>query len=202
MSRPIRRINLQLFAADGAGTGGTPPEGQLDNPQGDQHPTEPQTFDDVLKTNKTWQAEFDRRIAKSLETARVKWQQDMDKALEQTKTEAEKMARMTAEQRAEAERQKREQGLIEREREISKREMRAEALETLASKQLPATLVDLLDYSSAEACTASIEKMSTTWAAAIEAEVNRRLQGNPPKAGTPGQQDTLTPSLRKAMGLP
>ena len=53
-------LNLQLCAQD--------PE-QTEN-KGEETP---QTFDDVLK-DKGYQAEFDRRISKALETAKTKWQ--------------------------------------------------------------------------------------------------------------------------------
>ena len=55
----------------------------------------PLSFDEILG-DKTYQAEFDRRVQKALETARTKWE-----AEEQTKrTEAEKLAKMDAEQKA------------------------------------------------------------------------------------------------------
>ena len=34
------------------------------------------TFDDVLKGNKAYQSEFDKRIAKALETSKAKWEQE------------------------------------------------------------------------------------------------------------------------------
>ena len=65
--RTIRR-----YAEDsGAGQGGGEP-GNGDKPTG----TQTQTFDEMLKGNPAFQAEFDRRMSKGLETAKGKWEQD------------------------------------------------------------------------------------------------------------------------------
>ena len=52
---------------------------------------QPKTFDELLK-DKTYQSEFDKRVAKALETAKGKWESDHQAKLEEAKTEAEKMA--------------------------------------------------------------------------------------------------------------
>lgn len=93
-------MNLQLFAEDGDGTGagegngggsgeGTGGEG------GDNTPS----FDDFLKTGSN-QAEFDRRVQKAVNTAvtnaQEKWQALTDDKL----SEAEKLAKMTKEEKA------------------------------------------------------------------------------------------------------
>ena len=54
---------------------------------------QPKTFDEMLK-DKTYQSEFDKRVAKALETAKGKWESDHQAKLEAAKTEAEKMAAM------------------------------------------------------------------------------------------------------------
>ena len=63
-----------------------------------------QTFDEVL-SNKEYQAEFDRRVQKAIETAKGKWKEIND--IE--KTEAEKLAKMNKEQKLEYEAQKEKQ---------------------------------------------------------------------------------------------
>ena len=60
---------------------------------------ENKNFDDVLK-DKKYQSEFDKRVAKALETAKSKWETDKATELENAKTEAEKLAKMNAEQKA------------------------------------------------------------------------------------------------------
>lgn len=68
------------------------------------------SFDTVLQ-NKEYQAEFDRRVSKALETAKVKWEADTQKRIEVEKKKAE----MTDEQKKSYERQQQEQQLTARE---------------------------------------------------------------------------------------
>ena len=60
---------------------------------------QPKTFDELLK-DKTYQSEFDKPVAKALETAKGKWESDHQAKLEEVKTEAEKMAAMNEKQKA------------------------------------------------------------------------------------------------------
>lgn len=52
-----------------------------------------------------------------------------------------------------------EKKLIEREKAVLKRELRADALDRLKENQYPASLADLLDYTDAESCNASFDKV-------------------------------------------
>ena len=125
--------------------------------------TQELTFDDYLKANPKHQAELDRRITKALNTAKGKWEQEAADKMAAEKSEAEKMARMNAEQKAEHERQKREAELKKREDALSLREMRAEASATLAEKGLPLSLLSALDYSNANG------KETIRWAYELDA---------------------------------
>lgn len=163
---------------DGAGIGGA------DQPQ-EQQQTASERLDAILKNDPALQSEYDRRQTKGLQTARGKWEQEAAEKMEAEKSEAAKMARMTAEQKAEHERQKqaevaekREQELAKREQAIALREMRAEAAATLTEKGIPVVLLDALDYSDAENCTASIEKVEKAFRTAVQQGVEERLKGN------------------------
>lgn len=159
------------------------------------------SFDDLLK-DKAHQAEFDRRISKALETAKVKWETEAQRKVEEAKTEAEKLAKMNAEQKAKYAEEKRIAELEKREREITVRELKAQAYETLAEKGLPKELVDILDYKDAESCNNSIEKVSAAFQAAVEKVVNEKLRGNgTPKGGQSGGMSAADAALRKAFGL-
>jgi hypothetical protein len=192
----LLKLRLQLFAEGaepGAGsTGAEPGAGEPGN--------EPKTFDDVLK-DKAYQSEFDKRIAKSLETAKSKWEAESQKKLEDATTEAAKLAKMNADQKAEYENQKKLDDLAKREKDINTRELKAQAYETLAEKGLPKELVEILNYSDAEQCNKSIEAVEKAFQSAVEKAVNDKLRGKgDPKGGT-GSSDTSDASLRKAFGL-
>ena len=141
-----------------------------------------QSFDDVLK-NKEYQSEFDRRIAKAIATAKVKWSEESQETIEAAVTEAVKLQKMTSEQKAEHERKKAEEALAKREAEITTRELKAEAKDTLITKGLPVELADVLNYSDAETCNRSLEAVENAFSAAVEKRVNDRLRSEPPKAG-------------------
>ena len=182
-------MDLQFFAADDGGSGGaggsTSGDGGAAGTEGAGTGSEggaaPQSFDDILKDPK-YQAEFDRRVAKALDTNRTKMQAEIETKMQEARTEAEKMAKMNAEQKAQYEREKQEKELADREAEITRRELTATAKEQLAEKGLPTSLASVLDYSSAEKCNASIEAVGKAFQEAVEKAVNDRLAGGkPPK---------------------
>lgn len=152
---------------------------------------QPKTFDDLLK-DKTYQSEFDKRVAKALETAKGKWESDHQQKLEEAKTEAEKLAKMNADQKAQYEQQKRLSELEAREKDITTRELKATAYETLVEKGLPKDLADILNYADAESCNKSIESVEKAFQLAVEKAVNEKLRGNnqPPKNGGNGSDVT------------
>lgn len=189
-------MNLQFFAegggAAGGGAGGGSASGNTAGSEGSQTVTvevDPaaggvMSFDDFLKDPKN-QAEFDRRVGKALETSRSKMQADIEAKIQEARTEAEKLAKMNAEQKAEYEKEKREKELADREESITKRELAATAKEQLAERGLPLSLADVLNYSSAEACAASIDAVGKAFQEAVEKAVEDRLSGGKPpkKAG-------------------
>lgn len=162
----LKPLNLQLFA---------------DTEQAETAAAETAvTLDDVLKSDKAKQAEFDRRVSKALETAKAKWAEEEAAKLEAVKTETEKLARMNAEQKAEHERQKRDKELADREATLTLRELRAEAAVTLSEKGLPKELIDSVNFKDADSCKKSIETLETVWRAAVQAGVEERLKGKTP----------------------
>lgn len=182
---PYWKLNLQRFAeGEGEGQGGGEPGNGNQQPGGQQPPS----FDDMLKNNPTFQAEFDRRMSKGLETAKGKWEQEATARLKAARTEAEKLAKMTAEQKAEHERQKREEDLSKRERDLTRRELRAQAAETLTQKGLPTGLLDTLNYADADTCQKSIEAVEKAFRDAVQSGVEGRLKGGAP-AGSGGNRE-------------
>lgn len=143
----------------------------------------PKTLDDILKENPEFQKEFDRRMSKGLETGKAKWQKEAEEKAAHEKSEAERLAAMTAEQRAEESYKKREGELTKREQELLRREMKATARDTLTERGLPAELLDSLDLSSAENCTASIDRIEKAFRSAVQKGVEDRMGGRTPRVG-------------------
>ena len=177
-------MNLQLFAeGDGVGTGDEGGNGGGASGTGDEG-NEPQSFDDFLKTGGN-QAEFDRRVQKAVNTAvtnaQEKWQALTDDKL----SEAEKLAKMTKEEKAQYMQQKKEKELSKREAAITRKELMAEARNTLAGDSLPQELAEVLNYTDADACKKSMETVKAAFQKAVEAAVEEKLKGGkPPKKAT------------------
>ena len=178
-------MNLQLFAEGGdgagAGEGNGGGSGEGTGGEGDNPPS----FDDFLKTGSN-QAEFDRRVQKAVNTAvtnaQEKWQALTDDKL----SEAEKLAKMTKEEKAQYMQQKREKELTDREAAIKHKELMAEAKNTLASDGLPQELAEVLDYSDADTCKKSMEKVKEVFQRAVETAVEEKLKGGKPPKKAPG----------------
>ena len=109
-----------------------------------------------------------------LEQEAAKWQASQEAAVQAAHTRSRVPA--GGEQQREAE-------LARRETEIAKRELRAQAVEQLSARQLPVELADLLDYSDAERCAASLETVERIFRQAVQQGVERRIVGSAPKAG-------------------
>lgn len=137
----------------------------------------PLSFDEILG-DKTYQAEFDRRVQKALETAKVKWE-----AEEQTKrTEAEKLAKMDAEQKAKYELKKANE---ERDSAIAKLnayELKNTAIKIAQEKGLDISLLEDIDYSrqTAETINTIIDTKKAVFDKALEKAIKDRFKEKSP----------------------
>ena len=184
-------MNLQLFAegGDGAGAdggnGGGSGDGEGAGGEGGAGGDTPPSFDDFLKTGGN-QAEFDRRVQKAVNTAVTKAQEKWQALTDDKLSEAEKLAKMTKEEKAQYMQQKREKELTDREAAITRKELMAEAKNTLASDGLPQELAEVLDYSDADTCKKSMEKVKEVFQRAVETAVEEKLKGGKPPKKAPG----------------
>ena len=183
-------MNLQLFAeggdgagADGGNGGGS---GEGAGGEGGAGGDTPPSFDDFLKTGGN-QAEFDSRVQKAVNTAVTKAQEKWQALADDKLSEAEKLAKMTKEEKAQYMQQKREKELTDREAAITRKELMAEAKNTLASDGLPQELAEVLNYSDADTCKKSMEKVKEVFQRAVETAVEEKLKGGkPPKKASGG----------------
>lgn len=195
-------MKLQIFAeggedGDGAGAGdGNGGGSGIDNP-GAAGP-KPVSFDEFLKGDGN-QAEFDRRVQKAVNTAVTKAQQKWQALADENLSEAEKLAKMTKEEKAQYLQQKKEKELIDRETEITRKELMAEAKNTLAEKKLPVGLADVLNYADADSCSKSISAVEKAFREAVETAVQDRLKGGKPPKKAPENNDDLEKQIEEAM---
>lgn len=191
-------MKLQIFADGDAGavTIGNGGDNGADNPGGTD--PKPVSFDEFLKGDGN-QAEFDRRVQKAVNTAVTKAQQKWQALADENLSEAEKLAKMTKEEKAQYLQQKKEKELIDRETEITRKELMAEAKNTLAEKKLPAGLADVLNYADADSCSKSISAVEKAFQEAVETAVQDRLKGGKPPKKAPENNDDLEKQIEEAM---
>ena len=176
------KLNIQLFADEtGANVeGSTPVAGDNATPVQE---TKPVTFDDMLGSNKEYQKEFDRRVNKGLETAKAKWEAEYKAQLEAQKTEAEKLAKMDADQKMQYELEK-----AKKERDDIKNQLNAinlykTASEIASQKELPIGYLDLIDFSkeNAETITSKIDKLLELRQKDMQSYLNNKLKQPTPQ---------------------
>ena len=195
------KMNLQLFAepAPDAAEPTQPDAGAQEPPQEPEQ--KPRTFT---------QEELEAAITSRLNRYKRDEAKRIDAARNEGRSEAEKLAKMTEDQRIEHERQRAEQeardretALATREAEITRRELRAAAIDTLAQKGLPRGLEAILNYADADACNSSIDAVEKVFREAVQQGVNDRLAQSGVKLHVGGSTDAaLTAAMRRAAGLP
>lgn len=148
-----------------------------------------QTFDEVL-SNKEYQAEFDRRVQKAIETAKGKWQEINDAE----KSEAEKLEKMNKEQKleyqAQKERTEKENALAE----LNAYKLKEQALSIASEKGLDVSLLSYFDFKTlkAEEINSKIDEISVAFNKAVEKAVNERLKEDTPITKTSSIIDKKT----------
>lgn len=177
-------INLQLFAEgegndNGAGNGDDGGAGAGSGDGGNE-----MSFDDFLGQAEN-RAEFDRRVQKAVNTAVTKAQEKWQALTDDKLSEAERLAKMTKEEKEQYQRQKKEKELSDREAAITRKELMAEAKNTLASDGLPQELAEVLNYTDADSCKKSMEKVKTVFQKAVETAVEEKLKGGKPPKKAP-----------------
>lgn len=187
-----KKYLLQLFAeGEGAGAAGEPAgtgsgasaEG---TGEGTTQTNEPLSFDDFLAQG--GQAEFDRRINKAVQTAvanaQKKWQTMTDGKV----SEAEKLAQMTSEEKAEYRAKKAEQELADLKKQIALEDMAKTARKMLSEENIsvPDEIIMNLVSDDAEKTKSAVESFAKVFKDTVQAAVKETLKGNPPKANNSG----------------
>ena len=129
------------MAEDPKATGGAD-KGQNLQGQGAQPPNpqdvKPQTITMTQEElDKRLQVEADKRVSEAIKTAQTKWERDYDKRVKAEREEADRLARMSEEERQKAQDKKREEDLARRERTLQRKELQLEAVAILDKRKLP-----------------------------------------------------------------
>lgn len=114
---------------------------------------------------------------------------DAVSASEKKRTEAQRLAEMTDQQRAESERDTYKQQLEALQKQVEAAQMQKTAREMLSEKgiHLPDSLVAAVVAEDAKTTKTQVEAFATLFTEAVENAVKERLKGEPPKTGTSGR---------------
>ena len=184
---------LQLFAeGDNGSEGGSEGEGNGEG-SGSEGAAggEPMSFDDFLALEGN-QAEFDKRINKAVTTAvtnaQSKWQALTDNKL----TEAEKLAKMTKEERQNYELEQLKKKLADYEKAGARAELARTAREMLVQENvnIPDKLLSNLVTDEADSTKESVEAFIKLYKEAVQSAVKDMLKGQTPKNKTNDTQMT------------
>lgn len=123
-------------------------------------------------------------IGKMLAAERAKWEAEQATALEQAKSEGERLAKLTKDERAREEEAKRIAELEKREQVIAEREMKLATQSLLADEGLPQEFLEHVLAPTAEEVKAKITALRDVFDSEVEKRVNERLVQSAPRRGT------------------
>ena len=151
--------------------------------------TTPKTFDEILK-DKSYQSEFDKRVAKALETSKAKWEEDYNKKLEEEKTEAQKIAKMDTEQKLNYQLEQAKKEAEEANAKLNAYELKEQAIKIASEKGLPVGYLDLIDFTktNADNLITSIDKLVDIRSKDLEGYIKDKVKETSPTTVVNGGQ--------------
>ena len=179
-------FDLQLFAdgdeaGGGGANGGGAGEGDVTDGDGDKN--DPPSFDDFLKGDGN-QAEFDRRIQKAIDTAVTKAQQKWQALTDDKLSEAEKLAKMTKEEKAEYQRNKERQEFEAEKAAFEKEKLLVAVKDDLQKQGLPIAFADsLVNIGDAKKIKAAMTGIKESWDTEIQEAIKAKARQTPPLEG-------------------
>lgn len=167
------KLNIQYFADEQV-------DGNMETPiEEKQEVAETKaTFTELLK-DPEYQRDFDKLVSKSLETAKGKWEEEYQAKV----SEAEKLAKMNAEQKLKYELEKSNKERDEFRAKLEAGNLYKTASDIATDKGLPIGYLDLIDFSreSAETITNRIDKLVDLRNKDMQSYLNSRLQQPTPQ---------------------
>jgi len=178
----LMKLNIQYFADEGAN------EGNVETPieQTETQAVETKaTFTDLLK-DPEYQRDFDKLVSKSLETAKGKWEEEYQAKV----SEAEKLAKMNAEQKLKYELEKSNKERDEFKAQLEAGNLYKTATDIANDKGLPIGYLGLIDFSkeNAETITKKIDSLVDLRNKDLEGYLNSKLQQPTPQERRESQQ--------------
>lgn len=148
------------------------------------------TFDELLK-DKEYQSAFDKKITQSLQTAKAKWEEE----LQTKKAEAEKLAKMDEDQKKSYELEQERTRANKAEIALNAYKLKDETIRQASNKGIPLELIQTLDFEkeTAESINSKLEIFEKTYKTEREKAISEYSKEPPPKTGDKiDSQDNLS----------
>lgn len=116
-------------------------EATTENTGADKATETKKSFEELLQ-DKEYQSAFDKKIAQSLQTAKAKWDEENKTKM----AEAEKLAKMDKEEKANYEKEQLEKKVAEYEARENARTLKDEAINIATQKEIPISYLGLINF--------------------------------------------------------
>lgn len=127
------------------------------------------------------QEQLDEIVSKRVNEANAKAEKSIATKIAEATAEADRKAKLSADEREKEDRAKRDRENSERETTLSLREARIEARDILQSKGISTDLVDFVINPDLDVTKANIDKLEKSFAKAVETGVADKLKGKAPE---------------------
>ena len=186
-----RKMNLQLFAQ---ANGETPPATMppvIETPETDsESPPISYTAEDIAKEKEKWSAETQKLH-----------QAEIAQAKKEAAAEAERLAKLSAEERKTEENEAILKELEELRSKQARVEMITHANQELESNALPAAFAEIVYADTPEQIKENVSSLKKAFDAAVEENVKKRLAGTTPSGGSGSSGSSMKAQVEKIFGL-
>ncbi len=156
-----------------------------------KQPTDGQTEDKGSNSNKTFtQDEVNALVSKRIGEINAKNEERNKQAIADALADYDRKAKMTEEERLSEARKQKDNELAEKERSITLRENRADAIEQLAELNIDTKLVDFVVDIDPEKTAANVKALGKAFNEAVEKGVKEKLAGKTPTDFGDGSKKT------------
>ena len=176
------KLNLQHFA-----------EGEEGGESGEKTYTQ-------AELDKMLQSETDKRVTEALKTAQEKWSKEYAEKLENEKKEAERLAKLSAEEREKAKFDKERKAFEDERAQFERDRLEMQVAKELANEGLDTEFASILMGADADSSMENIKTFKASFDKAVEAAVKARLAGRTPESGS-GNGLTTNPFSKEGYNL-
>ena len=150
--------------------------------------------------DKMLQSETDKRVTEALKTAQEKWSKEYAEKLESEKKEAERLAKLSAEEREKAKFDKERKAFEDERAQFERDRLEMQVAKELANEGLDTEFASILMGADADTSMENIKTFKASFNKAVEAAVKARLAGRTPESGS-GNGLTTNPFSKEGYNL-